>query len=70
MQNTIAKYGIDAADIFNFDETGFVMGVNISAMVVTNADRRGKPKIAQPEYREWVTVRYAAGNVPDRSTRG
>ena len=26
VQNTIAKYGIVEADIYNFDETGFLMG--------------------------------------------
>ena len=56
MRNIIAKYGIDVADIFNFDETGFMMGIISSAMVVTSADRRGKPKLAQPGNREWVTV--------------
>jgi hypothetical protein len=56
VQNTIAKYGINAADIFNFDETGFMMGVISSTMVVTRADRRGKPKMNQPGNREWVTV--------------
>ena len=35
VQNTIAKYGIDVADIFNFDETGFMMGVISSVLVVT-----------------------------------
>ena len=56
VQNTVAKYGIDKADIFNFDETGFMMGVILPAMVVTRADRRGKPKMAQPGNREWVMV--------------
>ena len=56
VENTIAKYGIDPADIFNFDETGSMMGVIDSAMVVTRADRRGKPKTTQPGNREWVTV--------------
>ena len=56
VQNTIAKYGIDVADISNFDETGFMMGIILSAMVVTNADRRGKPKTIQPGNREWATV--------------
>lgn len=56
VQNVMAKYGIEPADIFNFDETGFMMGVISSSMVVTDADRRGKPKLAQPGNREWVTV--------------
>ncbi|KAI8648297.1 HTH CENPB-type domain-containing protein [Fusarium sp. Ph1] len=42
--NTIAKYGITLADIYNFDETGFIMGMITSGMVVTGAERRGNPK--------------------------
>ena len=56
VENTIAKYGIDPADIFNFDETGFMMGIIDSAMVVTHTDKRGKPKTTQPGNREWITV--------------
>ncbi|KFZ25103.1 hypothetical protein V502_00412, partial [Pseudogymnoascus sp. VKM F-4520 (FW-2644)] len=37
LRNTIAKYGIYEADIYNFDETGFMMGVISTAMVVTRA---------------------------------
>jgi hypothetical protein len=46
MRNTIAKYSINIADIFNFDETGFMIDIILSAMVVTSADRRGKLKLA------------------------
>ncbi|KAL0943508.1 transposase [Colletotrichum truncatum] len=35
VKNIIAKYGIADADIYNFDETGFMMGVIASGMVVT-----------------------------------
>lgn len=56
VRNTIAKYGVDVADIFNFDETGFMMGVITPTAVVTRADRRGNPKLAQPGNREWATV--------------
>jgi hypothetical protein len=56
VENTIAKYGIDLADIYNFDETGFMMGLIASGMVVTGAERRGNPKSVQPGNREWVTV--------------
>ncbi|KFZ25161.1 hypothetical protein V502_00372 [Pseudogymnoascus sp. VKM F-4520 (FW-2644)] len=38
LRNTIAKYGIYEADIYNFDETGFMMGVISTAMVVTSSD--------------------------------
>jgi hypothetical protein len=51
-----AKYGIQDCDIWNFDETGFQMGVISSCMVVTQADRRGKRKRIQPGNREWATA--------------
>jgi hypothetical protein len=56
VQNTIIKYGINDADIYNFDETGFMMGVISTAMVVTSSDGRAKAKKVQPGNREWVTV--------------
>jgi hypothetical protein len=56
VQKTIAKYGIQSDDIWNFDETGFMMGVISSGMVVTGAERHGRPKSVQPGNREWVTV--------------
>jgi hypothetical protein len=56
VENTIAKYGITLADIYNFDETGFMMGVIASGMVVTGTERRGRPKSVQPGSREWITV--------------
>jgi len=54
--NTIAKYSIQLEDIYNFDETGFMMGIIQSGIVVTGTDRRGKPKLVQPGNREWITV--------------
>jgi hypothetical protein len=56
VQNTIAKYGIQELDIYNFDETGFIMGMLSSAKVVTSSKRRGRPRTKQPGNREWVTV--------------
>jgi hypothetical protein len=50
------KYGILDDDVFNFDETGFMMGVIFPGMVVTTSDGRGKAKLAQPGNREWATV--------------
>ena len=55
VQNTIEKYGILEEDIYNFDETGFQMGVISTAKVITGANR-GKPVSVQPGNREWVTV--------------
>jgi hypothetical protein len=56
LENTIAKYGIQSDDIWNFDETGFMMGIISTGKVVTSAERRRKPKSVQPGSREWVTV--------------
>jgi hypothetical protein len=56
VRNMIAKYGIEESDIYNFDETGFMMGIISTGSVVTSAERRGRPKLAQPGNREWVTV--------------
>jgi hypothetical protein len=50
------KYGILDQDTYNFDETGFMMGVISSQLVVTGAYRRGKPKMVQSGNREWTTV--------------
>jgi hypothetical protein len=54
--DTKAKYGIQDCDIWNFDETGFMMGVISSCMVVTQADHKGKRKRIQPGNREWATA--------------
>jgi hypothetical protein len=52
VENTIAKYGIGLADIYNFGETGFMLGVIASGMVVTSAERSGRSKSSQPGNRE------------------
>ena len=52
VRNTIAKYGIVDADIYNFDETGFMIGVILTAMVVTSSERSGRAKAIQPSNRE------------------
>ncbi|KAJ0124110.1 Uncharacterized protein HZ326_31474, partial [Fusarium oxysporum f. sp. albedinis] len=56
VENTIAKYGIQSHDIWNFDETGFMMGMISSGMVVTGSERLGRPRSVQPGNREWITV--------------
>jgi hypothetical protein len=43
VQNIITKYGIQEQDIYNFDETGFQMGVISTAKVVTGAERSNRP---------------------------
>jgi hypothetical protein len=56
VRNIITKYGIVESDIYNFDETGFMMGIISTGMVVTSAERRSHAKLAQPGNRDWVTV--------------
>ena len=56
VQSIKAKYGIQDEDSYNFDETGFMMGVIASQLVVTGSERRGKRKVVQPGNREWTTV--------------
>jgi hypothetical protein len=54
--NTKAKYGIQDQDIYNFDETGFMMGIIQRGMVITATERRSKPKRLQQGNRDWTTV--------------
>ncbi|KAF6786594.1 transposase [Colletotrichum sojae] len=44
LHNLMAKYGIGEGDIYNFDETSFIIGVITALIVVTRADRRSKAK--------------------------
>ena len=59
VRSTIAKYSIVQDDIYNFDETGFQMGVISTSKVVTRSERRGRPRTKQPGNREWVTIVHA-----------
>ena len=52
VENMRAKYGVVDGDFYNFDETGFPMGMITPGMVVTRADRRGRVKGIQPGNRE------------------
>jgi hypothetical protein len=56
MRNIIEKYGILDADIYNFDEIGFQMGVISTAKVITGTERSKRPVSVQPGNREWVTA--------------
>jgi hypothetical protein len=51
-----AKYGILDEDTYNFDETGFQMGVGGSIKVVKASERRLKPFGVQPGDRGWATL--------------
>ncbi len=46
VQNVKAKYSIVEDDIYNFDETRFIMGIIFVDMVVTTSDGLKKAKLA------------------------
>ena len=46
VRNVKAKYGIVDNDIYNFDETRFIMGIIFAGIVVTTSDSCSKAKLA------------------------
>jgi hypothetical protein len=52
VQSVIDENGIQAEDIYNFDETGFAMGLVSSQKVVTRAEYYGRRRLLQPGNRE------------------
>jgi hypothetical protein len=56
VQETRLKYGILDEDTYNFDETGFMMGVAATSKVVTSSSTIGRAVTIQPGDREWVTT--------------
>jgi hypothetical protein len=47
---TIAKYGIQEEDTYNFDDTGFALGIACTSRVVTGSDRLSMDWIVQAGY--------------------
>jgi hypothetical protein len=45
VRETILEYGIQPEDIYNFDETGFAMGLCATAKVITGSNRYGRPNL-------------------------
>lgn len=56
VEDTRQAWGILNEDVYNFDETGFMMGVTLTSKVVTSADTIGRATVVQPGNREWVTA--------------
>jgi hypothetical protein len=56
VENTKAKYGIQDEDTYNFDESGFMIGMISTGAVVTGSERRGRAKSVQRGNREWTTA--------------
>ena len=54
VRNTKAKYGITDEDTYNFDESGFIIGIISTRAVVTGSKRRSRLKGLQPGNREWI----------------
>ena len=42
VQKTILEFGIDSDDIYNFDETGFAIGLTITTKVITRSEYYGR----------------------------
>jgi hypothetical protein len=49
-------YGILDNDVYNFDKTGFMVGVAATSKVITSADIVGRATVVQPGNRDWVTA--------------
>jgi hypothetical protein len=56
VRRVVDENGIQPEDIYNFDETGFAMGLISAQKVVTRAEYYGRRSILQPGNREWVTA--------------
>ena len=56
VHNMVAKYGTPPADIWNFDESGFAMGVLGSGIIVTGVDSIHKQTSIQAGNRHWTTT--------------
>ncbi|KAM9930707.1 hypothetical protein OXX80_009303, partial [Metschnikowia pulcherrima] len=50
------KYGICEDDTYNVDETGFMMGLTGSEIVITGTDICGRKKVVQAGNKEFVTA--------------
>ncbi|KAH5799443.1 hypothetical protein HBI96_160390 [Parastagonospora nodorum] len=55
-ENMKAKHSILNNDMYNFNESGFIIGQILTRAVVTASERRGRPKTVQQGNREWTTV--------------
>jgi hypothetical protein len=63
LEEVILKYGIAPEDIWNFDETGFMIGIGKDQWVITRDIKTEKPYIGINSEREYVTVVEAVNAV-------
>ncbi|OQD85571.1 hypothetical protein PENSOL_c099G07384, partial [Penicillium solitum] len=52
VQKIVLQYRIDPDDIYNFDETGFAMGLTATTKVITRSEYYGRRPVLQPGNRE------------------
>jgi hypothetical protein len=52
----IAEYSIDNNDIYNFNKTGFTIGIASTSKVITRRDYHRQRKLLQPSNQEWITI--------------
>jgi hypothetical protein len=56
VEETRLAYGILDDNVYNFNETGFMMGVAATSKVVTSIKTVGRAVTVQPGNRDWVTT--------------
>jgi hypothetical protein len=56
VENTKAKYDILDEDTYNFDESGFMMGVISTGAVVARSERRDRSRIVQQGDRKLASI--------------
>ncbi|KAK5627746.1 hypothetical protein RRF57_003461 [Xylaria bambusicola] len=56
IKSAIEQESIAKKDIYNFNETGFMIGMITTNMVVTSVKRRNRPRQSQQGNRNWSTA--------------
>ncbi|ODM14306.1 hypothetical protein SI65_10303 [Aspergillus cristatus] len=56
VHKAIEEHGIHEDDIWNFDETGFAMGLCTTSKVITAVERSERPRTVIQGNQEWVTI--------------
>ena len=64
LKTIIVKYSIVNSNIYNFNETGFLMDFIILGMIITNSNKVGKIKAIQFSNREWMGYYNSSNKFP------
>jgi hypothetical protein len=62
IHETIQEHGIHEDDIWNFDETGFAMGLYTPPKAITAVECSERPCIVTQGNREWVIIIECIGS--------